>query len=36
MYTPIELMICCAARELEDGKRIKVGPAKAETPKENP
>jgi glutaconate CoA-transferase subunit B len=25
MYTPIELMICCAARELEDGKTVAVG-----------
>ena len=25
MYTAIELMICCAARELEDGKTVAVG-----------
>ena len=24
-YTPIELMICCAARLLEDGKLVAVG-----------
>ena len=24
-YTPIELMICCAARALEDGKTVAVG-----------
>jgi glutaconate CoA-transferase subunit B len=24
-FTPIELMICCAARELEDGKTVAVG-----------
>lgn len=24
-YTPMELMICCAARELEDGKTVAVG-----------
>src|SRR5437764_1984980 len=25
LYTPTELMICCAARELEDGKTVAVG-----------
>ena len=24
-FTPMELMICCAARELEDGKTVAVG-----------
>src|SRR5262245_65765129 len=24
-YTPVELMICCAARSLEDGRTVAVG-----------